>query len=449
MDVLLIGNGLDLHFCLPTNYNGFLRVSEHILHLLKEGEEEVEETINRGDSDVEEEKCRKRIKYVAQVLGDKSLLDSDKCLKNCLERYGADYDTPLDTEEIEGLFGHLSSNMWFNYLIKSINPKDKWIDFEREIGYVISALKKLLTTFVYSGNDGLLFVQEKSIEHICNFFPFFADVQKASYKMYNNLPTLCLLVKDEFMIEEPFGSGRFLIDKRKIASTLFEDLRKLADTLHGYLKWFVERPLIDILQKGCVEKDQLLSTWQWTNTKVISFNYTHTLDDMFDPIGISPSEIYHVHGEIEGIAIDEGKNISSSSIVLGINSDKSDELDDLDVSFIQFKKFFQRVFFGTDLGYLDFMNRYEEKESKEYNLYVIGHSLDATDKEVIQECFYHASRIFVFYHSEKSLADYVRNLVSIFGKKSFDALRNERKLRFIDMNIAMRMSRKDFEKTYY
>ncbi len=38
MDVFMIGNGFDLHYCLPTTYTCFLRTVDHISKCLKKGE---------------------------------------------------------------------------------------------------------------------------------------------------------------------------------------------------------------------------------------------------------------------------------------------------------------------------------------------------------------------------------------------------------------------------
>lgn len=442
MDLWLVGNGLDLHFNLPTNYNSFLRVSERLLHLLKEADEDDEWGVDKkDDSAVGEGKHRKRIESVARVLNDRSLIDSDRCLKNCIETYGSDYDASLDSDEIEKVFGRLDNNMWFNYLIRSVNPKERWIDFEREIGYVVSTLKEMLAT---SEDGELVYIQEDYMEHIYASFPFFLNAKVINNQVIKTRPTTSYSVSEDYKIEEPYGSGRFFIDKRKIASVLFEGLRELTDALHGYLKWFVERPLSAVLQKGDVKIDPLIASWAWTNTKIVSFNYTHTLEKMFQQ-SIDSRRIFYIHGEVD----ETREGVTNSGIVLGINADGYDELDDLDISFIQFKKYFQRVFYGTDLSYLSFMSIYEDwkkKENKDYSLYVMGHSLDVTDEEVIRECFMNAYRITVFYHNKSSLDDYVRNLVSIFGKTGFDSLRNGRRLRFIDLDTAMKYSQEEFEK---
>lgn len=95
------------------------------------------------------------------------------------------------------------------------------------------------------------------------------------------------------------------------------------------------------------------------------------------------------------------------------------------------------MFFKTDVKYLkkmldleDVMQRHP-KQSLERRLYVIGHSLDETDKDIIQEVFNVATKIKIFYHKEEAVGDYIKNLVAIYGKMGFDSLRVTKDIEFI------------------
>ena len=150
---------------------------------------------------------------------------------------------------------------------------------------------------------------------------------------------------------------------------------------------------------------------------VINFNYTRT----FEVLSNSNANVEHIHGRLD------------SDIVLGINSDEKDELYSIDTTFLQFKKYYQRVFYRTDITYLHKLQ--ELKTSKKYDtghtLYIIGHSLDETDKDIIVELFDVADRIIVLYHDLKAVKKYIRNLVKIYGKREFDRIRVDKKLIFL------------------
>ena len=76
--------------------------------------------------------------------------------------------------------------------------------------------------------------------------------------------------------------------------------------------------------------------------------------------------------------------------------------------------------------------------SSTYDLYVIGHSLDVTDREIITETFARAKRIIVFYHNEDAREKRIRNLISILGKERFESLRKNNMLRFVSQkNLEM------------
>ena len=97
-----------------------------------------------------------------------------------------------------------------------------------------------------------------------------------------------------------------------------------------------------------------------------------------------------------------------------------------DNQFVWFKKFYQRIYKGTGSEYLDWINHFENfndtyKKGKpdHLDLYIYGHSLDVTDKDVLSRlilmdnCTTH-----IFYHSRDALAKQIDNLVKIIGEEN-------------------------------
>ena len=182
--------------------------------------------------------------------------------------------------------------------------------------------------------------------------------------------------------------------------------------LQLYLKNFVDEPA------SLIEKQNIrhrCASYPMPN-HVFTFNYSNTFELLY---GIASVE--HVHGNVD------------KDIVLGINPDERDELMQLDTTFIQFKKYFQRVFFKTDDSYLNKIQALNQtrKYDNGYSLYVIGHSLDITDQDIIIDLFDLSNRIFILYHSSNAVKTYIKNLVSIFGKRGFDDLRRNKNLTFL------------------
>ena len=68
-----------------------------------------------------------------------------------------------------------------------------------------------------------------------------------------------------------------------------------------------------------------------------------------------------------------------------------------------------------------------------YRLFAIGHSLDATDRDIIEELFRSANEIVVLYHNTMAKKSYITNLIKIFGKDGFEVLKKEKKLAFISL----------------
>lgn len=150
--------------------------------------------------------------------------------------------------------------------------------------------------------------------------------------------------------------------------------------------------------------------------KVLSFNYTHTYEKIY-----SNNKIYHLHGDV------------NKKIILGVNPDTHDNIEEIDTSFVVFKKYYQRTLFETDYEYFALINDLNESNEDIY-LTVMGHSLDITDKDIIMELFEHVNEIYVLYHSEEAKKDYISNLIKIFGKSGFDDLKRNKKLTFYSLD---------------
>lgn len=407
MDIFMIGNGFDLHYCLPTTYTCFLRAVENISERLAKGE---------------------RITSVAQVFGDPALHNSDKALKRCFDTYGMDYDAVLDPDQISELFDNAEEKMWFSYLLHSFDPGKGWIDFEQEIRQVTHTISVALDSF-YREDQVYIYVddEDSKTRHILSFFPLFYDGEPVE-GIHDDREVHFYSILQKYLTEEPLGSGAISINKSKIASDLFDSLRLFAEIFSFYMRLFVDKPVETLVKLGKVQLDNMLLHQNWHETQTVSFNYTHTMQRLYQEKW-SPTPITHfVHGELS--------EENGTRIVLGFDADELDELGSVDLTFVQFKKYFQRVFYRTDLSYIGFLD-YMEGARQSFNyltLRVIGHSLDYTDREIIRDCFLGADRIIIYYHNTGALSDYIRNLVKIFGKYDFDKLRTQKNMEFLPIS---------------
>ena len=221
------------------------------------------------------------------------------------------------------------------------------------------------------------------------------------------------IILKKYCLEHPVGSKNFTYDGEKISSDLFESLIEFSNILKLYFKNFIDIPTKKYNELGVKAKCPSFPP----ATHVFTFNYTNT----FELLHGETSSIEHIHGNVE------------KEIVLGVNPDEKDELDKMDTTFIQFKKYFQRVFLKTDVSYLNKvqnLSKYEKLTSND-TLHVIGHSLDTTDKDIIMELFDMCGKVIVYYHNDKALRQYIKNLVDIYGKSKFDEIRMKKNLQFL------------------
>ena len=407
MNILLLGNGYDLHYKLPTSYHNFLLTLDFLIH-----------------SNI------KNINNVGDVFGNSKLNKQDDCIKSSYELYKDVYDkVKLDQEKLQEMIDRTKNNVWFTYLIKSFNKDVGWIDFEKEIAYIIDCFKRFfqIASVNFSNNSKQLFLEiknelanDKELKYIIlKMFNFFLHPDCLSYGT----------IKSEYTCEYPLKSGNFTIDKKKIVDYLYSQLRDLAEVLKTYLHLFIDKTTELLCAPSSEESSKqpkisqinILNNYQ----VVITFNYTHT----YELLSKNVDNLFHIHGEID------------KEIVLGVNSDKNDKKETVDTSFLRFKKYYQRTYYETDCSYLSWIRAFREK-MKKYNdetvsenikLSIMGHSLDVTDENCIRELFGLATSIMVFHHDDTAKKQHIENLVNIFGNDEFEKLRIEKQLSFVNL----------------
>lgn len=391
MNIFLVGNGFDLAHNLPTKYENFL----HTIMFL----------INNYSKD---------IATVGHVFGNSKLHERDWWISQCYGCYGSGWDAAdLNAVEVEQLIARAKGNMWFSYFSTVFDQDLGWIDFEREISTVLFAFSEF-----FAGNEDRSFVLEHVSSNdrarfVISQFSFFyesAPVPPAFLAPYSNYNVIA-----KYCMEYPKGSGEWIIRSDSIAEDLYRALEDFSHLLQEYLRIFIDQPLGTLLQTNLLQKNPKFAK----AGKVITFNYSSVYERVYEV-----EQVMHIHGTI------------GSRIVLGVNPNEDDDVQTVDTTFLQFKKYYQRVLFGTDTTYLNFVQFNEKTRRANQNVVtVIGHSLDITDKDVIMEVFDLADEIHILYHNEKAIGSYIKNLVNMYGKDGFDRLRSVKKLRFEPQSV--------------
>ena len=135
----------------------------------------------------------------------------------------------------------------------------------------------------------------------------------------------------------------------------------------------------------------------------------------------------------------------------------TDERKDMELDFLPFKKYYQRIYKSADNTYLEWVDRIKEEDDEHQRiieatyqrnidlssespfqkrvytgslslhypthiLYIFGHSLDITDKDVLKKLICNENVVTkIFYHREyendkRALARLIKNLVKIIGQ---------------------------------
>lgn len=310
------------------------------------------------------------------------------------------------TDIFNEIYKLVSDNCWFRYFIRIFKErcsegKTGWIDFESEISEIVqvfdSARLTLNSKFKLSRGE-TVGMQGWEYRRICSFL----------YETSNDKTV-----------------NRF--DKNFLPSTvkqLINDLNRLTRCLEIYLSDYIK-----------IEICQPLKVIQYLKIDgVISFNYTNTFEVVYGKI--FPHVKYdYIHGKAK---LDD--NVNNCNLVLGIDEYLQGEQRDKDNEFIQFKKFFQRIYKGTGSKYIDWLNDLNLLDGKNIrpvlNIYIYGHSLDVTDADIFKRLILaNKAKTHIFYHNQDALGSQIANLVKIIGEEKLIQFTDgsERKIKFIPL----------------
>lgn len=389
MNIALLGNGFDINYRLLTSYRNFLLTINFLVN-------------QKPDA----------IHSVGDVYGSNELQSIDATIKESHELYKKVYDeVALEADTVHRISELAKKNLWFRYFIDSFNKDVGWIDFETEIAYVIDCFQAA------SKHPNSSMIRYKALEDdgtryiVLKAFGFFLRDAKSDSGQF-----VGRTVKPEYTVEIPIHSNNKVVDRKKIIDCLYNELLDFVEMLKLYLKHFVEASTVALVTQQKIKPMEILNNVD----SAITLNYTNTYELL-----MPGTEIFHIHGDLQ------------SDIVLGINSDKYDELENMDVSFVAFKKFYQRSLYNTDASYLRWFKNLSDEGSygEDIHLVIYGHSLDVTDKDIIENLISVASKITIFYHNNEAKALYIQKLVAMFGRAKFEQIRDKQELRFLSTTI--------------
>lgn len=400
MDILIIGNGFDLAHGLPTKYTDFLKfigVIQQVIAIKNKN----------GLDNIDWRNINQQIKELI-------------CNNTCNVR-----NNLFSEDNISMWKKLLDNNVWVDYFLHyNIYGKEDWIDFESEISKVIQSLDGDMLI-----KDGAKYELSDKVTEISNGF---------LKKIFN------------VQITDPVEKRKNgILTFRKIRDKLYDDLNKLVRALEIYLAEYVEKIECDLISpdiEGRVKKIYTdgsgKKSVQYSN--VLSFNYTNTYKRIYLKGMDSIKTIDYIHGKAN-----ISNTIESNNMVLGIDEYLMGDRKNNEVDFIAFKKFYQRIYKQTGCLYKEWidkiqgqydeyiriklknmrisfdaqnqLNRLEtaaikDKNLVKHNLYIFGHSLNFTDKDILKDFILHNNvYTIIFYLNKDIMGQQIANLAKIIG----------------------------------
>ena len=397
MNILVLGNGFDLAHGLPTSYINFLEFCEKVIPIY-----------NGID--------KLYISYKSNFLSDWKINNEIKDFLEDAYKSRKKENNIIYTKypELDELYLLIENNIWFYYFKKcNKHGKENWIDFENEISKVIKSITQVMEKF-----ESSLYSEELNYMD-GNSYPGIDSV-------YYNILNIMRKCKKGILYKFTY---------LEIKNYLLDDLNCLTRALEIYLT-----KVICKIKTGKVSSDIEFITE--LSTKVLNFNYTDTYFRKYSNYN-DETNIDYIHGKA-----DINNTIETNNMVLGIDEYLSKKKRNSDTDFIAFKKYYQRIFKGTGCKYKDWLDiiheDYKKRQIKlekrvmetsgffskkqikkqvkreylnEHNLYIFGHSLDVTDKDILRDLILNnILHTTIFYHSKEELGKKIANLGKVIGQ---------------------------------
>ena len=412
--ILILGNGFDLAHNLPTKYSDFLKFCKIVKSFFDDSTDIFGYLayICAFEEDSEKVKRNKTIEFEKQFitkLNGEGFKNTEIIKKDFDIEMDKFYQDKGDNFYLKHIYGYIRCNIWFDYLehLYSISmiKGENWIDFETEICDVIKVIDQMNLSLTDGWN-----VLSKNIDNL----------------MSDKLARFAILFDNKFDNPQDISKSRRQFTMREFIKKIYSDLEQLVCALELYLSEFVEK--IEIPKKI----PEIVSI---NPDYIINFNYTHTYENNYEKIvketnkkNIENSKVYHIHGEAKP---NRDKN-NDCNIVLGIDEYWSDEEKDKHTNFTIFKKFAQRIqkktgdniyrYLEEIKGIGSNINRNINMSDDENNnyvseVYVFGHSLDITDKDIISEFIGNdATSVRIFCRSKQSEGELIAKTINLIGE---------------------------------
>jgi len=370
MNILIVGNGFDIAHDLPTTYKDFLKFIEQINRI-----PDYHGSVNDFQSKIEQtgyDEFSKLHKGVAQYI--------DTAIRNDANPHAKvkDIYQKFPNKIIDEIIGLSENNLWINRFDGSKTLlKDGWIDFESEISWVVQQFERILKEIAHTelNNHTLSDANKKIITLFTKVIPPSNDLTEAHFNYYKN--------------------------------KMLEDLNNLIRCFELYLEDCVRN-----IDNSLLSQD----IYNLKIDKVLSFNYTDTYYRLYSCKN-RHIEYDYIHGK------SKLENNPANNMVLGIDEYLQDDERNLNIDYIGFKKYYQRIHKATGCIYKKWLEEINNSKTEEHHVYIFGHSLSITDKDVLKEILTNSKvKTTIFYYDSRSYGAQIAHLVQVLGQDALISL---------------------------
>jgi hypothetical protein len=237
------------------------------------------------------------------------------------------------------------------------------------------------------------------------------------FAIFNRVVSDCYKAEARRTAHDAYSSVTYRVLRDKLWDELNAFIRCFETYLREYVGVISLKPTENIKRIISILKDTIPG-----RRFVLSFNYTHTFEDLLRSEGID-CEFCYVHGKI-------GDGKTKNQMVLGIDEYLDNESAAKRIEFASFKKYNQRIYKCTDSNYIDWLDDCKKinNSTAHKKLYIFGHSLGLTDKDIIGD-FVKAEGMetTIFYHNDRTFNSMVSNMTAIIGMDEMIARNGGRK----------------------
>lgn len=428
MNILLIGNGFDMAHKLPATYADFLKFVEVMKQILGG----TTETSHIDWKDINF-KIREQIASILWNCPDRILLQRRKWEKL------------------------IADNCWIEYFLQCQSYiGENWIDFESEISRGIQEFDKNLENVDLNSNacrEKLpnnffrnLFMINTDALHDSIRLKFAEEIEEKHIKLSVSEYSERMRQYEELNPVEESQEMEY----KEIIRRLEDDLNKLILALEIYIADYVDKLMLEQKSPDIVRLLEEVVACERLDT-FISFNYSHTLNRVYG-VEIKQTDnggnFDFIHGEAR-------TGTSENNMILGIDEYIKGKGKNKNLLFLAYKKYYQRIYketgnqskcwadtikkdhasYKTKIKEAKIRSLYQDSAGdplvsrgyvrvpnntiyKIHNLYIFGHSLDITDKDILKSLILNDNvHTTIFYHNEEAHAKQITNLVKVIGQE--------------------------------